>query len=94
MKTELIPIYDSAKSFYHKAIVETDSNGDTTLFSYNTPIISIINGIVIKHWNGYSATTQRHINEFLRQNNCGDCIGKKWYTEQSVIDYPCAWNNL
>lgn len=37
-KYELIP-NNGQKSFYGKAIVEVDQNGNETLYSYNTPII-------------------------------------------------------
>lgn len=68
MMYELIPIYDSRKSFYKKAIVYSN-NGYIKLQSYSTIVamIDINKGIV--GINGiYSATTLRHIKEFLKQN--------------------------
>lgn len=36
MITYLKPEFDSAKSFYNKAVVEIDENGNKHLYSYNT----------------------------------------------------------
>lgn len=42
-----------------------ESNGDTTLISYTTPVAGVTtDGQFKKLWNGYSATTMRHINDF------------------------------
>lgn len=62
------PIYDNAKSFYKKAIVETN-NDIIKLISYNTIVATIdlnTNKATIK--NTYSQTTLRHIKEFLKQH--------------------------
>ena len=64
---ELCPYYDSAQSFYGKAKVFEIEN-DVFLMSYDTIVafynrkerVAAVNGI-------YSATTLRHIKEFLRQ---------------------------
>lgn len=66
----LVPINDSRASFYGKATV-TSEGGVDTLTSYSTEVARI-------DWNAsptvpvvlgtYSATTLRHIKEFLRQN--------------------------
>ena len=63
---ELQPIYSNVKSFYGKAkiIRERDT---IKLQSYNTIIAEIKNGRL--HINGfYSATSTRHLKEFLKQN--------------------------
>lgn len=75
MKT-LEPYFDTHKSFYGKAFYIEHAHG-ATLYSYGTPIIEIdcfVNDKTYEHtwyvrklWNGYSATTQRHIVEFCRQ---------------------------
>lgn len=80
---ELIPIYDR-KSFYGKAKV-TESNGKATLYSYNTPVASITMNDKKFHrlWAGYSATTMRHVNSFLRHYDV-EGGGKKWWREQEV----------
>ena len=70
---ELMP-NDGRKSFYGKAIVEIDNEGSETLYSYGTPSLTKrTNGEMVKHWNGWSATTGRHIKAF-----CG--LNKAQYT--------------
>ncbi len=60
------------KSFYGKAIVQ-EENGVRTLFSYDTKIISVMpDGSLKKYWNGWTATTGKHIKAF-----CG--LNKKEY---------------
>lgn len=91
MKTELLPIYDARRSFYHKAIVETDTPrfdddingasgaGVAALYSYGTLVAAIFPEVSLDEgahtrderaivYGIYSATTLRHIKEFLRQN--------------------------
>ena len=63
---ELKPIYSREKSFYRKAIVEIEDN-KKTLYSYNTKV-AVIEGEKAIVVNIYSATTLRHIKEFLKQN--------------------------
>ena len=68
MKTALLPqLTTTAKSFYNKALVETNNQG-TTLYSYHVKIATIQNGQVTLYspvlW---SATTLRHLKEFLSQ---------------------------
>lgn len=71
-KYELIPT-DGKKSFYGKAVVIVEDNGTETLYSYQTPIIKrLISGELVKLWDGWSATTGRHIKAF-----CG--LSKKEY---------------
>ena len=76
----LQPVYDARKSFYKKAHVKTTGN-IKTLYSYKTPILDFdmrYNEITKIYWNGYSATTMRHINEFLQQNNYNKLNKKTW----------------
>jgi len=67
METDLQAKYDSRNSFYGKAKVIT--NGMVSeLKSYDTIVAKhdMTNGkVIVKGW--YSATTARHINEFLQQ---------------------------
>ena len=65
----LSPQYDSRKSFYNKAHVVDDNDGNSTLYSYNTPVCRIIGDKVelLPKWD-YSATTLRHVKDFLQQN--------------------------
>ena len=72
-KTELNPVIDSRKGFYKKAYTVTE-NGTITLFSYDTEVAEIRDGKA-KIFDTYSATTLRHIKDFLYQN--GFKIGTK-----------------
>lgn len=65
---ELCPYYDSAQSFYGKAKVFEIEN-DVFLMSYDT-IVAFFNRDtkIVKVMDTYSATTLRHIKEFLKQN--------------------------
>lgn len=63
-KYELIPT-DGRKSFYGKAVVIVEDNGTETLYSYDTPIIKrFVSGKMVKLWDGWTATTGRHIKAF------------------------------
>lgn len=62
---ELEPIYSNVKSFCNKAKVLND-NGVIKLQSYSTIVAEIRNGKA-KIFGFYSATTTRHIKEFLQQ---------------------------
>lgn len=65
---ELCPYYDSAQSFYGKArTVEIED--DVFLVSYDT-IVAFYNRDtrIARVMDTYSATTLRHIKEFLKQN--------------------------
>lgn len=72
---ELQPQYDRQKSFYKKANVYRDDEGNLLLMSYTTIVAKIQDAIttedkkphlIINGW--YSATTARHINEFAQQH--------------------------
>lgn len=65
---ELIPT-DRRKSFYGKAVVQIADDGSETLYSYNTPIIKkTVSGELVRLWDGWSATTGRHIKAFCGLN--------------------------
>lgn len=67
-KYELIPT-DERKSFYGKAVVIVEDNGTETLYSYDTPIIKrLVSGELVKLWDGWTATTGRHIHTFCGLN--------------------------
>lgn len=67
MNYELIPT-DSHKSFYGKAHV-IDKNGVKILISYSTPVAKIDEkGQIYRLWDGWSATTGRHIAAFCGLN--------------------------
>lgn len=55
----------SQKSFGGKAIVEEYENGDRILLSYLTPVLKQTkDGKLIRLWEGYSATTGKHVKAF------------------------------
>lgn len=63
---------DGRASFYGKALVKIEDDGTETLYSYNTPIIKrTATGELIKLWDGWSATTGRHIAAFCGLNKAG-----------------------
>lgn len=69
MKTYEPTPTDGRKSFYNKALVTIDDNGTETLYSYNTPIVKrLASGELVRMWNGWSATTGRHIKAFCGLN--------------------------
>jgi hypothetical protein len=58
---------DGHKSFYGKAKIIFDKEANVAyLRSYNTIVCSfnLNSGVFRRVWNGYSATTMRHINAF------------------------------
>lgn len=72
-KEELKPIYDTAKSFYKKTMIYNNyTKNINALKSYDTMIASkvYLNNNYYLIFNNYyrnSATTQRHIKEYLKQ---------------------------
>ena len=69
----------SRKSFYGKAIVIEKNNGETVLQSYDTDVCKITkSGEFVRLWDGYSATTMRHVNSFLQLFNIAGG-GKTWW---------------
>ena len=86
---ELDTKYDSRKSFYGKckAAYVYDDMGlcGMVLKSYDTDVLYLTAyGNVYKLWNGYSATTMRHVNEFINQFNGDNGGGKKWWDSLPV----------
>lgn len=84
MKEYTLQPTDSRKSFYGKARVIED--GDTyTLISYTTAVARIQGGRFARLWDGYSATTMRHINSF--RNTYGfESIPKKVWDGLDIED--------
>lgn len=84
--SELSTKYDSRASFYGKAQVITDGHKDdgliTRLYSYSTHVATIKHGREVEVYGTYSATTLRHIKEFLKQNGF-----KAETTKQIMADY-------
>ena len=88
---ELTAEYDSRKSFYGKAKVAYvyDNYGlcGMVLKSYDTIVLyKSAYGTIYKLWDGYSATTMRHVNEFINQYHGGNGGGKAWWNKLPVMD--------
>lgn len=68
---EMLPVYDSAKSFYKKAKIELWSD-KIHLISYETKVATIQYNqkgyFAAEVFGTYGATTLRHIKEFLKQH--------------------------
>lgn len=78
-----LPCLDRRKSFYNKAKVR-EENGNKELISYVTTVCSIdSNGGFHRLWDGYSATTMRHVNSFRMMNGL-KAISKDEWDEMEV----------
>lgn len=79
MKIYDLPVMQGReKSFYGKAKVIEEDNGEKVLQSYKTRVCRITSsGEVVRMWSGYSVTTMRHINNFLILFNVDG--GKSWW---------------
>ena len=66
---ELVPCYDSRKSFYGKARVVDHENGTIELQSYDTIVSRCVNGKV-EELGKWSQTTTSHQKEFRKQFEC------------------------
>lgn len=80
------------KSFYRKAYVLEDERGNLYLQSYDTIVCGIINGNFKKFWDGYSKTTQNHVNDFRKFNDMDtlskkDCIEMRTKNNRSSIAF-------
>jgi hypothetical protein len=71
------------KSFYGKAQVIEQDNGDVELRSYTTIVARIRNGKFERLWDGYSATTMTHINAFIDAFGIAGG-GKAWWTSLEI----------
>jgi len=77
--------YDSRKSFYGKAnVIKDDDTNTIYLKSYSTLVCKIEGGIFSRLWDGYSNTTMRHVNSFLKEFNLPGG-GKKWWDSLPVM---------
>lgn len=74
----MINNFDS-KGFYNKAVIQINDDSTKQLYSYET-LVSEIDGDTVKVYNVQSATTLRHVKEFLKQN------GFKADTKQQIIN--------
>ena len=84
---DLSATYDSRKSFYGKARVKHHANGTCELYSYNTLVCIIKHGTAYRAENQpQSATTARHMSEFLCQN-IGMLDGHQ-YSKRDLLALP------
>lgn len=89
MKNRIVKSWElkatSQKCFYKKAYVLEDDKGNLFLQSYDTIVCGIIGGVFKKFWDGYSRTTQNHVNDFRKVNSM-DTLSKKDWESLSVED--------
>lgn len=79
MRTYELTPTDGCKSFYGKAVVIEKDSGEIVLLSYNTEVCKITSGgEFVRMWDGYSATTMRHVNSFLQRFGIPGG-GKAWW---------------
>ena len=82
-KTEKLIPNDSHKSFYGKAKVEHHNFHGLraeVLVSYTTPVLVRMDDKLYRTWDGWSATTGRHIRAFAG-------LGKREYWNLPLCDY-------
>ena len=88
----LEPKYDSRKSFYGKAQVDTGDNDDKKrLYSYDTLVAEIKDGKPVVYGT-YSATTLRHIKEWLKQLGFKAETSKQIMNDYGVKNEACKEN--
>lgn len=79
-----LPCFDGRKSFYGKAKVIECKEGQY-LQSYNTLVCFMsYDGKFNRLWDGYSVTTIRHINSFMRFIGLPSLGGKSWWDRLQV----------
>lgn len=71
------------KSYYGKAIVIETETENIYLKSYNTIVCGIVDGVFVRFWDGYSVTTQKHINDFRYMNGLSS-MGKSEWTQLEI----------
>lgn len=64
----------------YRAYIRKDGENRFTLVSYFTDVCAIAGTDFIKLWDGYSATTMKHINAFC------DLIGRAGFNKRSWIE--------
>jgi hypothetical protein len=89
---ELSPVIDSHKSFYGKAkaayVYDNSGVCGIVLKSYNTNVCFITStGAIYRLWDDYSATTMRHIHDFIYQFAGTNSGGKAAWDAMPVYDY-------
>lgn len=92
---ELTPIRENVKGYYRKAMV-LENNGKTALKSYDTIVCYLDSEGLHRTWNGYSATTMRHVWEFVLQmigkpDMTNYNTGKSWWQSLPVVSVPAEF---
>lgn len=83
---KLEPKHDHAKSFYNKARVIIYDDGTKVLQSYEMDVIrKNADGTFSRLWDDWSATTGRHINEFMKQET-GHGLNKAEWQKMEVVN--------
>lgn len=81
---QILERYCDRKSFYHKCRILYTSEGQQFLQSYNTIVCYVDeHGTFHRVFPGYSGTTMRHINAFLKAAGIPGG-GKAWWNNQKV----------
>lgn len=79
-----LPCLDGRRSFYGKAQIIEQDNGETVLRSYQTEVCKITAaGAFVRLWGGWSVTRGRHINSFLSFMGIPGG-GKAWFLSQPM----------
>lgn len=92
---ELTPTRKNVKSYYKKAMI-IEEKGKTALKSYDTIVCYIDPDGIHRTWNRYSATTMRHVWEFVLQMiGAPDMTGyktcKSWWESLPVVSVPAEF---
>lgn len=64
---EMYAVFDSRQSFYGKAKIFEDEEGNKYLLSYSTIVSKCDKKGKVEHYGKYSQTTSRHQREFEKQ---------------------------
>ena len=86
--------HDGRKSFYGKAKIAVVGN-TRALKSYET-IVAAVNeaGEVFRIWGGWSATTARHVDSFVRSETGKPGISKKEWLEMPLYNWSWFTGNI
>ena len=72
------------EGFNRRASIRVNEDGTAILTSYYTDVAAIKNGIFFKLWDGFSATTLKHVNLF-REYYGMDALNKRGWIETETI---------
>ena len=77
------PTMGLRKSFYGNAQICHDVSGIDVLNSYNRPVCMVAHdGRFVRLWDGWSATTARHVNAFRMFHNMPKISKSEWFDLQ------------